>query len=362
MPTDPLLQQAINEIRSTYGVDVSTAQKQKSLLKFGRNENVGTGGATIMDFAGAETDETYVSTNAITHIASSSTSDTEVIRVEGHTIDGNGDLTFTVQSVTLAGQTKTPLSTPLARATRAYNAGSANLVGTVYVAEDVTFTSGVPQTASAVHVIIPAGKNQSRKASTAISAVDFWIVTNIYADVLEKTAASADVDLQVREKGGVFRQVATLGVASDHQGRLDFVPPLIIPANSDVRLRATASASSTDVSGGIQGYLASVKTEETLFLRRSTDGESAAITLATDNVALSVYGDPNWERVRLAGLIETYVGSGRYVDIPSFEITRPGQYEIGQYGSVGRRFKLRMFGSGLTGVSPKITATAYIVD
>lgn len=257
---DTDLHYALRCIKEQYGDNVSVAAKARSVLKFGRNEAVGTGGATLMTLGSGETDETYVSANSITHFASSNAGDTQSIVIQGYTVDGNGDFTEVTQTVTLAGQTKTALTTPLARVVRAYNDGTTDLAGDVYVAQDVTFTAGVPQTASAIHLVIKgtAGANQSDKCSTTLAKNEYWIVTNIFADVLEKTAATADVELQIRLKGKVFRHKLTISCSSNYEGIHFFKPYCLIPPNSDVRLRATADGANTDISGGIEGYLAIV--------------------------------------------------------------------------------------------------------
>lgn len=332
--TEYNIQHALDVIRNDYGIEVSVEEKAKDLLKFGRNQAVGTAGATIMTLAGSETNETYVNRNLITHFASGSTSDTEKIVVEGHTvgddvsvssitqdsgtatvttssahgfevnewvyIEGanesgyNGIVkvdtvpstttftyevasgtsspatgtitvnsqkkTFVSQTVTLAGQTKTALTTELARVTRAYVPSqnkATDLVGPIYIAEDVTFTSGVPQTDSAVHLIIRAGKNQSEKAATSLSDSDFWIVTSFRGSILEKgTTPTADVEFQIREVGGVFREREDVSASTGTAGVFPFGPYAIVPANADIRLFATASTNGTDVTGSIQGYLA----------------------------------------------------------------------------------------------------------
>lgn len=257
----PLLASAIREIEKTYGDTVSVFDKGKSLLKFGRNEAVGASPATIMTLPAGVDNETYPniasSTNNITTISSSNNGDTVSMVVEGHTVSG-GLLTFVVQSVTLTGQTQATLTTPLARATRAYNNSATDLVGTIYVYETDTSTSGVPDTPAKVRLMIPAGGNQSVKASTSISAVDYWIVTRTYAAVLEKTNVNADVRLEVRRASGVWRLQADLAASSGDFKEQNFDPYFIVPKNSDVRLRATASTTNVDVAGGIEGYLALV--------------------------------------------------------------------------------------------------------
>jgi expansin (peptidoglycan-binding protein) len=104
--------------------------------------------------------------------------------------------------------------------------------------------------------MIPAGLNQSRKAATTISKVDYWIVTEFTAFTFEKSSVSVEVTLEVRNFGKVFRAVETESTSTGHTGKVEFNPYLVIPANSDIRLTAIASAANADVGGDIQGYLA----------------------------------------------------------------------------------------------------------
>lgn len=265
---DPKLahaQQVISGTYTTHGatrtssndpvVRVSVYDKRKDLIKLGRSDQVQTTNTTLMTLPTGTFNETYVNSNTITHFASASAGDTVQLVVEGHTVDADGYFTFVVQTVTLAGQTKTALTTPLARATRAYNIGATDLTGPVYFAENVTFTAGVPQTNSAVHLMIGAGENISYKGSTTISDTDYWIITGVSVDILTKAAAFADVELQFRPKGSVFRDLAILAGDAHY---LPFDPYIIIPSNSDVRMVASADQNGRSVMGTIQGYLASV--------------------------------------------------------------------------------------------------------
>ena len=329
--TDPIkLAEAL--ILDTYGDSVSVANKKKVLRKYGDSTQVQTTATTLMGNLTGVYNETYVEQNLITHIASSSASDTSIITVEGHTcgadvsvsgitqtagtatcttaaphgfavnewvnVVGAGEAgyngivkvltvpltttftytvasgtatpatgtitvnsynkTFVVQTVTLAGTTKTPLGTPLSRCNRMYNANqnrATTLIGNVYVAEDVTFSSGVP--ASAVHCMISAGKNQSTKASTTLSSSDYWLVLDFHGHSSEKTSGRiATVSLEVREPGGVFRLVEDLSVSAGTTEIVRFEEILVIPKNSDIRLRAIASSNGQEIGGTIQGYLA----------------------------------------------------------------------------------------------------------
>lgn len=254
-PSDFDLYMAEQQILGDDSASVSVLGKKKRLLKFGQVD-VGTSRRTVGELGSGEVHETFVGTNAITHVASEDDGDTGSLVVEGHTISGS-DLTFVVQTVTLAGNTKTPLSTPLARATRAYNATGTEWAGPIYVAEDVTFSGGTPQTATAIHLVISAGEQQSFKAATTISASDYWIITEVFGSILKKTAGFVDFRLEVRESGGVFRPAVNWAASSAGAASilLPINPPLIVPPNSDVRITALADATAT-CAAWVNGYLA----------------------------------------------------------------------------------------------------------
>lgn len=244
------MREAINVIESTYGDRVYL--KAKNLLKFGASDLIDTTYELVWNQGGEETDPT---SNAITHISSSSLADTESMTIEGHTIDGNGDFTFLVQTVTLAGQTKTALSTPLARSSRLYNNDTVPLVGDVYVYEDDTLSFGVPTTAANIHLKILAGDQQSFKAKTTISKDDYFIVTGGYGSIREKTATVVDFQLEVRQKGSIYRPALTIST-NGPPIVFPFKPYIIVPANADVRVTAEASGAGKSVNAGFYGVLA----------------------------------------------------------------------------------------------------------
>lgn len=258
--------QAEREILSTYGDVVSVEAKAKSLLKFGRNANVGTSYETVWEYGG---NETYVTTNAIDTVSSSSASDTATeMFIEGHTVSGTGtssQFTFVTQTVTLNGQNKVTLATPLARVSRAYVANSTVLVGDFYVYEDDTLSSGVPTTATKVHMTVEgatSGHTQSFKAATTFSNTDYAIVTGGYAAVNKKTSANVDFVIEVRQAGGVFRPAGgriALQSGGQTTQQIQFDPYVIIPKNADVRVRAIASTTAVEVDASFQAYLAAVQ-------------------------------------------------------------------------------------------------------
>ena len=247
--------QAINEILETYGEVVSVDAKKKSLLKYGVRTTVGTSWETLSTASGSELQETYVTGNSIVNVVSSSASDTGTIKYEYHTISG-GETTFGVSgNVTLQGTTPVTLPTAAFRTSRAYNTGTNALVGNIYFYETGSRTD------ANTHLIIPAGEQQTQKASTTISSQDYWIVTNVTLSVLSKTSAYAEGRLEVKPVGTTYwRPIGQNFACSDASGTIQIQkePFLIVPSNYDVRIAVKTNTANVVVAGGFNGYLASV--------------------------------------------------------------------------------------------------------
>ena len=250
------LSHALLVIEETYGVNVKI--KSKTLQKFGENELVGTSEATVMTLPAGVVAETYATTNAIDKISSADNGDTQEAYIEGHTVDGSGNFTFTTQTVTMTGQTAATLTTPLARVSRVANNGTTANAGHWYVHESDTLSSGVPTTDAKVHLIVPAGENQSLKSATTFSSVDYAIVTGLYASVNKKANASADIRFKVRLKGGVFQTKFKIGISNTAPFEVMTDPFFIIPANADCLISAEASTTGVEVSCGFNAYLATI--------------------------------------------------------------------------------------------------------
>ena len=125
---------AIREILGTYGDRVSVESKNKTLLKFGRNDNVGSSFETIWQVGN---DESYPTGNDIDIVVSDDPADTQDIVIEGHTRDGNA-LTFVSTPYTLTGTTPVPLDPQLYRSTRLFNDDNTDFAGNVTVEDDGT--------------------------------------------------------------------------------------------------------------------------------------------------------------------------------------------------------------------------------
>ena len=240
---------AESQVLGDYGDVVSVAQKRKSLTKFGSNSAVGTSLVTVWDTGG---NETYCTDNLIDRVVSSSGSDTVQVTIEGHTISG-GVFTFVVQTATLNGTTPVTLATPLARASRAYNIGATDLVGDITVYESIATT---------VHLTLKgsAGFNQSNKAATTLSNTDYMFITSFTGEIRDKTAGTAELALEIREAGSVFRRKSDITVSSNGSTTFtqEFRPYLIVKKNSDIRIRAIADGASTSVGASWNSVLAKV--------------------------------------------------------------------------------------------------------
>jgi hypothetical protein len=245
-----------------------TAIKPKSLRKFGANFSVGTTEATIMQLPAGVSTETYATGNDIDSFVCDDNSFTEDVTVEGHTVDGNGDLAFVSQTFTATGTTPVTLATPMHRTTRCTNDGAAMPASSTayfYRSGDTTVTSGTPNTGSAVNLMMTAAHNRSLKASTSFSSQDYFLITRLDASVAKKTQGGAIVYLRIRERDGAFQTRWIKGINSlGASGILQLDVPIIVKPNSDVAFFAEADSASTTITAEMEGYFALINGEESL--------------------------------------------------------------------------------------------------
>lgn len=139
------------------------------------------------------------------------------------------------------------------------NVNSHNLVGAVYVYEDVAITTGVPDDLTKAHIEIPAGSNQSFKAATTFDSETYAFVTQGFGGVGNKQTANVEFELEVRPKGGVFTQGAAI-IAGSASGNfnVNLDPVAIIPANADLRVTCISDNAGADAFVNINLYMAKV--------------------------------------------------------------------------------------------------------
>ena len=256
---DGRLVQAEREIERTFGQKVSIDRKAKSLIKFGKSASLTTSDLQTVWTVGGN--ETYVNDNLINSISSSSALDQQEVYIEGHTVSGvgvNQKFTFVTQVVTLNGQNRVALTTPLARVSQAYNNNGISLIGRVCVYENTAITAGVPNDATKIHIDIEQGLQQAFKAATTFSDTDYYILTGGFGSVSVKQSGAADFYLEIKEAGKVFRQVAAVSASSGSPWEIDLDPAVIIPRNCDVRVRVETASNNVVVFTVFKGYLAKV--------------------------------------------------------------------------------------------------------
>lgn len=253
---------AQERVKKQYGDKVSVFAKAKELIKYGGSSLATSAGYTTVWTNGG--DETYLgnSVNTIKYISSASGSDTGDIAIEGHT-DASGEKTFYPLETTLAGQTKTDISsgsfTGFNRSSRIANLSGTDWVGPIYLYEDDTVIGGVPQTASKIHLIGTAQSQQSEKTASTLSNVDYYFISLLKFSIIKKTGSAVDFELQIRRPGQVFRRIDNWGVNSNSATvPFPIKPFIIVPKNSDFRIRAKADTANTQVAASMYGYLASV--------------------------------------------------------------------------------------------------------
>ena len=253
---DGRLVQAEREIERQFGQKVSIDRKAKSLIKFGKSAPLATGSLQTVWTVGGN--ETYVSGNTIDSISSSNALDTEQVYLECHTVDESGNFTFLSQVVTLNGRTRVALPVPVARVSLAYNNNGTELVGRVVVYENTALNNGIPTDVTKIHIDIPAGLQESFKAATTFSSSDYFVLTGGFGSVSSKTSGAADFYLEIREQNKVFRQVAAISGSAAGPWEIKLDPAVILPKNSDIRVRVETANNNLVVFTVFQGYLAKI--------------------------------------------------------------------------------------------------------
>lgn len=266
---------AVREIYTSFRHTVSYQNKNKSLSKFGKTANADQNVETTIwsgaDY-GAGVHPGTRTTNALDTLVSSSASDSgKEVKVEGHTIDGSGNLTFVVQTVTCLGQTEVPLPTPLRNATRMilqpsgdFTAPTAVAAGNITVFDNTAgSSSGVPTDPTAVDALILTGDAQTFKAATTISSKDYWVINGVIASLGSgnSNTVTCEIEMQFRDvkNGGAWRPFGmafALRAGSTNNSIVDFYPNLIVPPNHDVRLVAISNTNNTTIEARIRGVLA----------------------------------------------------------------------------------------------------------
>lgn len=251
---DSYIELACSEIMAQYGHRVRVGRK--TLNKFGRNQNAAVDVKELIAFNGYNMVRS--ATNSITHFSISNAADNQTLTVEGFTI-ADGDLTFTTQEITLNGQTKTALTTPVSRCSRVANTSSSTKTADdVYVYTDTAISGGIPTDTSQIAAVMPAEDQSTVQAYTSIAANNYFVCTDFYASIGQKTNSAANIRFSTAPVGGVERTRIIAACGTGANLRYDFSPYLVIPPNTDILMFCNASTNNTDISAGFDGFFADI--------------------------------------------------------------------------------------------------------
>lgn len=179
---------------------------------------------------------TFITSPIPLFISSSDNTDTQIITVSG--LDENW-LTQT-QTVTLSGQTKTPIAGTWMRIDRAFNSDSTEFAGRVYIYNDTTPVAGVPSASFVRGVIEPDVQQTQMALYTIPNNVNGYIPT-IIANIYNAGNAdsSALIQMRVRFEGGVFRDIfrLSLNTTGSSTNTYSFLFPIKFPPKTDIIFR-----------------------------------------------------------------------------------------------------------------------------
>lgn len=198
--------------------------------------------AHVWDFGEIVGAELYVfpTTASIDTVSSSNAGDTQAIEITGLDIDYNE----VIQDVTLDGQNKVTLDTPLFRHNRVYNGSAVATLGDVYVYEDTAIVLGVPTDKGAVKGYMSSVAQQSLQSIYTVPAGLTAELVQLKTAIGGRKSGFATYEAFVRLEGGVFRILDTHELAADGTSLADdvFAEGSIFPEKTDFLPLVTVSA------------------------------------------------------------------------------------------------------------------------
>ena len=230
----------------------------KVVDKFGENPDVDTNTdpEDIWEAGGLYTYDAD-GTAPIVSLISSESADDQVIAVEGLDING----WTVVQYITLTGDTRVALDTPLWRVYRMINVGSTNIAGTVYC---YTGTGGVPAIGLTRAICTPGNDQTLMCIYTVHRGKVAFIFRGEIGASRGVTAGEARCAFYVRPFGGIFLQQKRVNLSnagtSIYADYRSF--PVVAPGRTDLRL-TVESTSANDI--GIFGTFDMLIVDEELF-------------------------------------------------------------------------------------------------
>jgi hypothetical protein len=200
------------------------------------------GGANEMSY-------NYSGSAIIDSLSSSIAADTQDVEVQG--LDSSYDLI--TQTITLIGRTRKALDTNLIRVFRIKNVGSTDLAGDVYCYENTALNLGVPIDTTKIRAVIRIGFNQTLMAVYTIPNGKTGYMRDWYASIAGAKKTSVHiVHVLIRPFGQVFqtKHVSSIIAVGNSNIQHIYHDPEIIPAKTDIEIRANSDEDQASVSAG----------------------------------------------------------------------------------------------------------------
>jgi len=249
--------QNINDRSSGLNIAQGNVTDQSGVAKFGNAPNFDTADGFVTVWDGAEDGTAwelmryvYSSTADIDSVSSSSAADTQAVTVIGLDADYNE----VTQEVTLNGQSRVALTTPLIRVYRAYNNNGTEFVGHVFVFVNGALTGGVPDTNADIRAVVDPDNQQTLMCVYTVPAGKTGYLTRGYASTSGGSKLSAYViKFFARDFGKVFRlqNVNSISDTGSSSIILDYFVPLKIEEKTDLEVRVQSIASPAAVGNAV---------------------------------------------------------------------------------------------------------------
>lgn len=228
--------------------------------KFGNAPDFDTGDGEVTVWDGAEDgtawelmNYVYSTTDDIDSLSSSSAADTQDITITG--LDVN--YVEVTQTITLTGQTRVALDTPLLRVYRAFNGNSVDLDGHVIIYVNTALTLGVPTDKTKIRAIIDPVNQQTEMAVYTVPAGKTGYVRDWYASTAGANRDSNyPVKLKARIFGAVFRMRHTTAVSDSATSAYQhkYEEPEVFPEKTDIEMTVSAAGAGVTAAAISAGF------------------------------------------------------------------------------------------------------------
>lgn len=193
----------------------------------------------------------YSTTADIDSISSDNAGDTHNITIEG--LDVNYE-PVAAQTVTLNGQTRVALTTPLFRVNRVYNATGTATLGAIWVYVNTAITAGKPNDLTTIRSSIGRVGGAGADVSSERDSNSVFTISNngmtgylVFGKTTVSDSKAIELTFWGRPAGGVFSLQHTIEI-KDNNYDYFFKLPLKIPSKTDIEVRATVGSGSAIVS------------------------------------------------------------------------------------------------------------------